>query len=184
MLLAANLFRSRLPTLFLKVNKRWQCNLLADLLYNKTALSGVCIVPTTFSWSKNAVAHLFFQCSTYLASISQLIHGSNQKLVSKALPQPQSGRFICSPFHFISSLSHNHEQIFRLLLKISVCEGHKLSLYPISLSFLSGSTNHFEPHLKLGACFNCMHTANSQVCRAPVNLYTLATGGRDLGEAV
>merc|ERR1712155_270768 len=33
--------------------------LLADLLYNKTALSGVCIVPTTFSWSKNAVAHLF-----------------------------------------------------------------------------------------------------------------------------
>ena len=59
MLLAAKLFRSRLPTLFLKVNKRWQCNLLADLLYNKTALSGVCIVPTTFSWSKNAVAHLF-----------------------------------------------------------------------------------------------------------------------------
>ena len=58
-LLAAKLFRLRLPTFFLKFSKRWQCNLLADLLYNKTALSGVCIVPTTLSWSKNAVAHLF-----------------------------------------------------------------------------------------------------------------------------
>ena len=32
---------------------------------------------------------------------------------------------------FISSLSHIHEQIFRLLLKISVCERHQLRLNTI-----------------------------------------------------
>ena len=53
------LFNKILPTFLLKVNKRWLCNLLADLLYKKAGWSGVCMAPTGFRWSKNAVASLF-----------------------------------------------------------------------------------------------------------------------------